>query len=104
LDGNSFITSHVVTHYGSPGPFAHLDLLSPGDYIFVTAFARMYIYEVKSVRNVASTDISVFKHETKPVLTLVTCTKYNAVTQAYDARLVVRSEVIQIDPISSLSR
>ena len=104
LDGNSIITSHVVTHYGSPGPFAHLDMLSPGDYIFVTAFARMYIYEVKSVRNVASTDISVFKHETKPVLTLVTCTKYNSVTQSYDARLVVRSEVIQVDPINSLSR
>jgi LPXTG-site transpeptidase (sortase) family protein len=102
LDGNSVITSHVVTHYGSPGPFARLDSLSFGDYIFVNAFDRMYIYEVKSVRNVASTDISIFKHETKPILTLLTCAKYNVVTQTYDARLVVRSEVIQVDPINSL--
>ena len=96
LSGNSVITSHVVSHYGTDGPFAHLNTLGVGDKIFITAFNRQYIYEVKSVGNVAPNDISVFKHELKPVLTLITCSKYNAATQTYDARLVVRTALLEV--------
>ena len=96
LSGNSVITSHVVSHYGTDGPFAHLNTLGVGDKIFITAFNRQYIYEVKSVGNVAPNDISVFKHELKPVLTLITCSKYNAATQTYDARLVVKTALLEV--------
>jgi len=104
LAGNSVITSHVTTRYGSDGPFAHLHTLSPGDKIFVTSFGRMYIYQVKSVGNVVPDDISVLKHETKPVLTLVTCSKYNEVTKEYDARIVVHAVLVQVNPIGTSGR
>jgi LPXTG-site transpeptidase (sortase) family protein len=99
LSGNSVIMSHITTHYGAEGPFAHLDTLMPGDNLFVTAFGRSYIYRVESVRNVGPDDISVFKHETKPVLTLITCSKYNTLTRMYDGRLVVRAALIQVTPL-----
>jgi LPXTG-site transpeptidase (sortase) family protein len=104
LNGNSVITSHVVTHYGSPGPFAHLDSLRGGDYIFLTSFGRLHIYEVRSTASVTPGDPSVFKHETKPVLTLITCSKYNAATQSYDARFVVRAELVEVKPMDGSGR
>jgi LPXTG-site transpeptidase (sortase) family protein len=99
LPGNSVIMSHVVTHYGSNGPFARLYALEPGDYIFVTSFGRQYIYTVRWTKNVAPDDISVLAHEDKPVLTLMTCSEYNDQTQTYDGRLVVHAELIAVQPL-----
>ena len=105
LQGNSVITSHVVTHYGAPGPFERLRVLSTGDYVFVNAFGRTYIYEVKAVVQVAADDLeSVFGHATKPVLTLMTCSRFNEAKQIYDGRLVVRSELIQVGPLIASPR
>jgi LPXTG-site transpeptidase (sortase) family protein len=98
LSGNSVIMSHVVTRYGTNGPFARLNTLSVGDRILITAFNRQYVYEVTSVGNVAPNDITVFKHASKPVVTLMTCSKYNAVTKEYDGRLVVKTKLIQVSP------
>ncbi len=99
LSGNSVITSHVTSRTGTDGPFARLNTLAVGDKIFITAFGRQYVYEVKSVGNVAPNDISVFRHESKSALTLVTCSKYNTVTKTYDSRLVVRTSLIQVNPV-----
>lgn len=96
LDGNSVITSHVVSRFGSPGPFARLHGLTTGDYIFLSAFSRRYVYEVRSVANLSAADTSIFNHETTPALTLVTCSRYNEETRTYDARLVVRAALIQV--------
>jgi LPXTG-site transpeptidase (sortase) family protein len=99
LSGNSVIMGHVVTHYGSDGPFAHLDRLQTGDLIFVTAFNRVYVYRVRSVGNVSPDDITVLGHADHPALTLITCSKYNRLTQNYDARLVVRADLVQVDSL-----
>jgi LPXTG-site transpeptidase (sortase) family protein len=99
LSGNSVITSHVVTRFGSNGPFARLNTLAVGDRIYITAFSRQYVFSVKSIGNVAPNDITVFSHAEKPVLTLVTCSKYNSATKGYDGRLVVRAELLQVNPI-----
>jgi LPXTG-site transpeptidase (sortase) family protein len=99
LEGNSVITSHVVSRYGSPGPFAQLNALAAGDYIFLSAFSRRYVYEVRSIANLAASDTSVFRHESQPVLTLVTCSAYNEATQAYDRRLVARAALIQVTAV-----
>ncbi len=104
LDGNSVIMSHVETHYGSPGPFARLNALSVGDNIFITAFGRLYIYQVTKMGNVAPDDISVLKHSDKPVLTLITCSKWNAVTQTYDGRFVVQTKLVQVNPVGAYGR
>jgi LPXTG-site transpeptidase (sortase) family protein len=99
LSGNSVITSHVVSSTGTNGPFARLNTLAVGDRIYITSFGRQYVYEVKSVSNVSSSDISVFKHEPKSVVTLVTCSKWNATTKTYDGRLVVRTSLIQVNTV-----
>ena len=103
LQGNSVITGHVVTPYGAPGPFAKLHSMAPGDYIFINAFSRTYVYAVKHVGQVTPTDASVFADATQPVLTLLTCSRYNEQTQSYDGRLVVRSELIQVRPLIASS-
>ena len=95
LSGNSVIMSHVVTHYGSPGPFARLNALNVGDNIYVTSLGRTYVYQVRKTGTVAADDISVLKHATKPVLTLITCSQWNEATQTYDGRFVVYAELIQ---------
>jgi len=99
LNGNSVITSHVVTRFGSNGPFAKLNTLSAGDRILITAFNRQYVYEVQAVGNIAPNDSSVFKHSDKSVVTLMTCSKYNAVTKTYDGRLAVTTKLIQVKPL-----
>ena len=99
LSGNSIIMSHVVTHYGSPGPFAHLNSVSAGDYIFVQSFGRQYVYEVKSLAIVSPNNTSVYSHADKPTLTLITCSNYNAGTKRYDGRFVVHAELIAVQPI-----
>jgi len=96
LSGNSVITGHVVTHYGEPGPFAQLNALETGDYIFLTSFGRVYIYIVDSINEVSPNDTSVFKHESDPVITLITCSDYNETTQTYDGRLVVHAEQVGV--------
>jgi LPXTG-site transpeptidase (sortase) family protein len=76
-----------------------LDRLQAGDLIFVTSFGRQYVYEVRSAGNVAPNDISVLNHADHPVLTLITCSKYNLLTQNYDARFVVRADLVEVDPL-----
>jgi LPXTG-site transpeptidase (sortase) family protein len=99
LTGNSIITSHVVTNTVTNGPFARLGSMAVGDKFFITAFNRQYVYEVKSVANIAPNDSSVFKHADKSVVTLMTCSRYNLTTKQYDARLVVRAELVQVNPV-----
>jgi sortase A len=99
LTGNSVITSHVVSRFGADGPFAELNTLAVGDRILITAFNRQFVYEVRSTANVLPTDLSVFNHEDKPVLTLITCSDYNELTQDYDGRLAVKAALIQVNAV-----
>ncbi len=95
LKGNSVLTGHVISSYGSDGPFAHLSNVEIGDMIFVHSFGQLYIYEIKSIKNVSPTDASVFKHEEKSWLTLVTCSNYDEKTEVYQSRLIVRSVLVE---------
>jgi LPXTG-site transpeptidase (sortase) family protein len=85
----------VTSSYGSDGPFAHLSNVEIGDMIFVHSFGQLYIYEIKSIKNVGSTDASVFKHEEKSWLTLVTCSNYDETTEVYQSRLIVRAVLVE---------
>ncbi len=99
FQGNSVLTGHVTTEYGVDGPFAQLYRMNNGDKVFVHAFGQMYIYEVRSVKKTTAEDISVFKHEEKPWLTLITCADYDAATGTYKSRLIVRAVLVgsQVD-------
>jgi LPXTG-site transpeptidase (sortase) family protein len=65
-----------------------------GDKVFVHAFGQLYIYEIKSIGNVKPSDISIFMHEDKPWLTLVTCASFDEKTGKYLSRLVVRAVLV----------
>ncbi len=96
--GNSVVTGHVTLSNGDPGPFARLSTLSPGDLVFVHAFGQLYIYQVRSLKTVRPDDISIFRHQDKAWLTLVTCGNYDATLGAYLNRTVVGAELIGTQP------
>ena len=101
FNGNTVITSHVTTSYGSPGPFARLKELTIGDHILLRTNGMLYTYEVREMRTVKPDDLSVYKHEDKPWLTLVTCANFNAATQTYDKRLIVRAALVHSQPLTA---
>jgi len=96
--GNSVLTSHVTLQYGQAGPFADLYKLKNGDKIFVHSFGDLYIYEVKTITQRFATDPAIVQHEEKPWLTLVTCIDYSEEAGTYLKRLVVKAELVQVQP------
>jgi LPXTG-site transpeptidase (sortase) family protein len=95
LSGNSILTGHVTSVYGSAGPFARLHELTPGDLLFVHEFGQLYIYKTASIAQVSPQDESVFKHEAKPWLTLITCSEFDEGSGTYKSRLVVRAVLVE---------
>ncbi len=100
-DGNSVITAHVYMSNGLPGPFVNLHTLQWGDQIIIHIAGQRYIYEVQENNIVSPTDISAFKHEEQPWLTLITCKDYNASTNTYAHRVVVGAVLIKVQPDTS---
>jgi len=95
--GNSVLTAHVVDVNGNDGPFAHLNWLWYGDQIIVHAFGQRYIYEVRAVKLVSpSNSYWLTKHEDLPWLTLVTCKDYDAATNTYKYRVIIRAVQVAI--------
>jgi LPXTG-site transpeptidase (sortase) family protein len=95
--GNSVLTSHVYLSNGLPGPFVNLSELKFGDRIIVHAYGQKYIFEVQSNLVVAANDGTVFRHEEKAWLTLVTCKEYDATTKLYKKRVVVRAVLVKVE-------
>jgi LPXTG-site transpeptidase (sortase) family protein len=95
--GNSVITGHVVVASGLPGPFARLDRLGYGDSIVVHAWGERYRYEVRQVSLVKPTDSTIFRHEDRAWVTLVTCQGYDPSRDTYRARQVVRAVLMEVD-------
>ena len=100
LNGNSVLTSHVTSRYGSAGPFAKLNKMIVGDMIFVRNNGTLYIYQVEQVLRIKSNDTSVFRHEEKSWLTLITCENFDEKSWHLSRPLVVRARLIstQVDP------
>jgi LPXTG-site transpeptidase (sortase) family protein len=96
-NGNSVITGHVWDAYNNPGPFARLKELRYGDQVKIHAYGLVYIYEVRENFTVASKDIAtVFKHEEKSWLTLITCEDYQDDSKSYKYRRVVRAVLVNV--------
>lgn len=94
--GNSIITAHVVTSDGKAGPFYRLRYLQAGEYVFIYLGSYRYTYKVMSNEVVLPNDESVFKHEEKSWLTLITCDRYDEATDTYLSRVVVRSVLVDV--------
>jgi LPXTG-site transpeptidase (sortase) family protein len=95
-DGNSVLGAHVVSKYGTPGLFADLSKVHVGDYIFLYNSGYRYTYQITSNKFTLPNDLSAFKHEDKPTLTLITCDTYDAKTGTYLRRVVVRAALIDV--------
>ncbi|GAB4461397.1 MAG: hypothetical protein Kow0070_18910 [Anaerolineales bacterium] len=95
--GNSVLTGHVYGANGLPGPFVNLNKLKYGDKIIIHAYGAKYIYEVRANTIVGTSDTSIFRHEEKAWLTLVTCQEYDAKTNTYKKRVVVRAVLVSVE-------
>jgi LPXTG-site transpeptidase (sortase) family protein len=100
FDGNSIITAHVYLPNGLPGPFIDLGKLSKGQEVAIVSNGLRYIYQVREVKNIKPDDMSVFKHEEKSWLTLLTCKEYDEKTNSYRSRHVVRAVLLRIESLS----
>jgi len=94
--GNSVLTSHVYLSDGLPGPFLNLNKIKYGEKIIIHAYGQKYIFEVNANQVVEPTDTSAFKHEDKPWLTLITCKEYDAKTNTYKKRVVIRAVLVSV--------
>ena len=82
--GNAAIAGHRTTYLH---PFYNLNLVVPGDPIYVTTAQGHFTYRVTQVLVVRPTDVSVLDDTPTPTLTLTTCNpRYSAST-----RLVVQA-------------
>jgi LPXTG-site transpeptidase (sortase) family protein len=94
--GNSLLAAHVVNADGKPGLFFHLKYLGIGEYIFIYSHGYRYTYQVLSNTVVRLNDISVFRHEEKSYLTLLTCDTFDQTTSVYLRRVMVRAKLVDV--------
>jgi len=95
--GNSVLTGHVYTADGNPGPFVHLNSLWWGDQVIVHAWGAQYIYEVRSVLQVAPGQVSsVITHKAQPWVTLITCRGYDEASNSYNYRVAVQAVLVEV--------
>jgi LPXTG-site transpeptidase (sortase) family protein len=97
--GNSVITAHVINSDGKAGPFARLNKLEIGSYIFIYNGDYRYIYQVDSNSRAQPNDISVLEHKDDSWLTLITCDQYDVKTGKYLSRVVVRAKLLDVSLI-----
>jgi LPXTG-site transpeptidase (sortase) family protein len=94
--GNSVITAHVYLPSGLPGPFAGLNTLRWGDKVILWIDGEQYIYEVRTNTSVLPGDITPFRHEETPWVTLITCLGYDRYSNTYRYRQVARAVLVEI--------
>jgi LPXTG-site transpeptidase (sortase) family protein len=94
--GNSLLTAHVYLANGHPGPFVDLGTLKWGDQIIIHSMGKKYLFEVREFSSVLPGNQTVFKHEDKAWLTLITCQGYNEKTGQYRWRKIVRAVLISV--------
>ncbi len=95
--GNSVITGHVTLSSGLPGPFARLEDLGYGARVIVHGWGTRYIYEVREVDVVRPDDPSVFQHEERSWITLMTCQGYDERTGSYRWRRLARAVLTLVE-------
>jgi LPXTG-site transpeptidase (sortase) family protein len=71
--GNTVLVGHRFTYSGH-AVFYYLDKVKQGDHISITWQGKRYNYEVKTIKVVPPSDVSVEANTTEPLLTIYTCT------------------------------
>lgn len=91
LGGNVVIGAHSELAQRRPGPFYRLGAIQPGMEVLVTYNGSLYRYIVERKWLVVPADLGPIDQGAGDVLTLLTCDGYNANTDEYDTRLIVRA-------------
>jgi len=91
---NMVFAGHVTLKRGA-GPFLRLESLEPGDMAIVYAGEQAYTYRVVSKRHVGPTDVSVAYPTSDPILTLLTCTNWDAENRRYTERVAVIAQLVE---------
>jgi LPXTG-site transpeptidase (sortase) family protein len=91
---NMVLSAHVTLREGV-GPFQRLEWLREGATAVVYAGEEAYTYRVVEKKYVAPDDISVAYPTSNPVLTLLTCTTWDAESRKYSERLAVIARLVE---------
>jgi sortase A len=91
---NMVLSAHVTLKTGA-GPFQRLEWLRRGATAVVYTGEEEYIYRVVRKEYVAPEDVSVTYPTYSPVLTLLTCTKWDAENRRYSERLAVFATLVE---------
>ncbi len=97
-NGNSVLTAHVYDANGLPGPFVNLSTLKYGDKIYIVTGGLRYRFEVRQTYFASPENLAPMRHEDLPWLTLITCRGYNAASDSYAQRMVVRAVLVSVEP------
>jgi LPXTG-site transpeptidase (sortase) family protein len=97
-EGNSVLTAHVTDADGKAGPFANLKNVPYGAQIIVHLYDQQYVFEVSNKHLVRpDTTAFAFQHlEDYSYLTLITCQGYDAATDSYRYRRLIRSVLVEV--------
>ena len=100
IQGNAVIAGHRDTWNGSPGIFANLGSLKPGDIITIEdASGAQLQFTVTEMEEYVTKDApkhQIFGKSDKPRLQLITCTgNWLSAARSYEKRLVVYTELVE---------
>ncbi|MDX9863235.1 MAG: sortase [Anaerolineaceae bacterium] len=98
LPGNTAITGHAYLADGTPGPFVNLGSLMWGNEIVLHAWGQRYVYQVRTIQQVAADDMSVLGHKEEDWITLITCKGFDEDSGEYQWRTVVQAVLIRVEP------
>jgi sortase A len=90
---NMVLAGHATLKRGI-GPFFRLESLQPGDIAVVYAGEQPFRYRVLGKRYVLPTEVSVAQPTVDAILTLVTCSDWDAEDRTYRERVAVIAELV----------
>jgi len=101
LGGNTALAGHVTLRNGADGPFRYLEKLKSGDEIAVFTEKNVYRYQVRELKTVPDSDMSVTKPTQETILTLITCTGWDTALGHYLERLIVLANLVEVRPLAA---
>jgi LPXTG-site transpeptidase (sortase) family protein len=97
--GNTVLTAHVTDAYNNLGPFSDIKGMQEGQKVYIHFNKQVFVYQVQANSKILPSNISsVFKHEEDSWITLVTCEDFDAKTESYKYRRMVRAVLISVIP------
>ncbi|MFC2043343.1 sortase [Chloroflexota bacterium] len=101
LGGNTGLSAHVTLGDGTDGPFRHLEDLRDGEIVKLYTEQNVYTYKVHDREVVPESDSSVLEPAEQARLTLITCTDWHIGLGAYQKRLIVYSDLVEVQPLEN---